>query len=222
MSKGKGISAERIALRLLESRGFRIISTNYDIMDGEEKVAEIDIVAEDSTGEIFAVEVKAGNGDVNAIRQAYGNAELSGYKPMLICKGFSDESARRAAEKLNVIVVELSEYHLLLEPEELESIVKKCVEEVFETHGFLSYSIELQEEDKHLLRIISTSDRFKEVQEKMKITEKALGKLLKDLSRRGVLPGRSLSFRDLKRVSSSILSRQAIIDKLDMIIQLLS
>lgn len=222
MSKVKGISAERIALRLLESRGFRIISTNYDIMEGEEKVAEIDIVAEDSTGEIFAVEVKAGNGDVNAIRQAYGNAELSGYKPMLICKGFSEESARRAAEKLNVIVVELSEYHLLLEPEELESIVKKCIEEVFETHGFLPYSIELQEEDKHLLRIISTSDRFKEVQEKMKITEKALGKLLKDLSRRGVLPGRSLSFWDLKRVSSSILSRQAIIDKLDTIIQLLS
>ena len=47
MSKIKGLSAERIATRLLESRGFCILSTNYDIMDAEEKVAEIDIIAKD-------------------------------------------------------------------------------------------------------------------------------------------------------------------------------
>ncbi|MBS3777733.1 MAG: YraN family protein, partial [Candidatus Thermoplasmatota archaeon] len=161
MSKIKGLSAERIATRLLESRGFSILSTNFDIMDGEKKVAEIDIIAKDDDENMFAVEVKAGKGDVNAIRQTYGNAKLAGYKPMLICKEFSDESARIASEKLHVTVLELSEYHLLLEPEELEHIVKKCVEEVFETHGFLPYTVVLEEKDKELLHLISTSSRFK-------------------------------------------------------------
>jgi len=222
MSKIKGLSAERIATRLLESRGFTIIETNFDIMDGEEKVAEIDIVAKDADGLIYAVEVKAGNGDVNAIRQTYGNAKLSGYNPLLICKGFNDESARRAAEKLHVTVVELSEYYLLLEPEELEHIVKKCVEEVFETHGFLPYSVELQEQDKHLLHMISTSSRFREVAEKMNITEKDLGRRIHDLTKRGILPKRSLSFRDLRQCAGSILSRHKVFEKLDKIEQLLS
>jgi len=222
MSKIKGLSAERIATRLLESRGFTIVSTNYDIMEDDEKVAEIDIIAKDADDTLFAVEVKAGNGDVNAIRQTYGNAKLSGYKPMLICKGFSDDSARHAAEKLNVAVVELSEYHLLLEPEELENIVKKCVEEVFETHGFLPYTVELQEKDKELLQLISTSNRFKDVATTLDISEKTLGRRIQDLTKRGILPKRSLSFKDLKQCAASILSRRAIFDKLDRIEQLLS
>ena len=222
MSKIKGLSAERIATRLLESQGFRILSTNFDIMDAEEKVAEIDIIAKDDDENTYAVEVKAGNGDVNAIRQTYGNAKLAGYKPLLICKGFSDESARRAAEKLQVTVLELSEYHLILEPEELEHIVKKCVEEVFETHGFLPYTVALEEKDKELLRLISISSRFNEVADKLNISEKMLGQRIQDVTNRGILPKRSLSFRDLKQTASSILSRHAILEKLDRIEQLLS
>jgi predicted RecB family endonuclease len=222
MSKIKGLSAERIATRLLESRGFCILSTNYDIMDAEEKVAEIDIIAKDDDENTYAVEVKAGNGDVNAIRQTYGNAKLAGYKPLLICKGFSDESARRAAEKLDVTVLELSEYHLILEPEELEHIVKKCVEEVFETHGFLPYTVALEEKDKDLLRLISISSRFNEVADKLNISEKMLGRYIQDLTNRGILPKRSLSYRDLKQTASSILSRHTIMEKLDRIEQLLN
>ena len=161
----------------------------------------------------YAVEVKAGNGDINAIRQTYGNAKLAGYKPLLICKGFSDESARRAAEKLDVTV---------LEPEELEHIVKKCVEEVFETHGFLPYTVALEEKDKDLLRLISISSRFNEVANKLNISEKMLGQRIQDLTNRGILPKRSLSYRDLKQTASSILSRHAILEKLDRIEQLLS
>jgi len=214
MSKVKGLSSERIAKRLLESRGFHVLSTKHSVMEGEEKVTEVDIVAEDSNGERYAVEVKAGKGDVSSIRQAYANAKLCGYKPMLICKGYADDAARKAALKLNVKVVELSEYYLLLEPEELESIIKKCVEEVFETHGFLPYSAEVDEKDSKILKAISTAKNFDEAAEKIKVNRKELGEKIENLTRRGTLPARSLSFRDLKRCCSSILARSEIILKL--------
>jgi predicted RecB family endonuclease len=217
MSKVKGLSSERIAKRLLESRGFHILSTNHVIMEEEEKVAEVDILAEDSNGERYAVEVKAGKGDVNSIRQTYANAKLCEYKPMLICKGYADDAARKAALKLDVKVVELSEYYLLLEPEELETIIKKCVEEVFETHGFLPYSAEIVDKDRKLLKAISTAKNFDEAAEQIKINRKELGKKIEDLITRGILPKRSLSFRDLKRCSSSILVRSEIMSKLNEI-----
>jgi predicted RecB family endonuclease len=219
MSKVKGLSSERIAKRLLESRGFHVLSTKYVIIEEEEKVAEVDIVVEDSNGERYAVEVKAGKGDVNSIRQTYANAKLCGYKPMLICKGYSDDAARKAASKLDVKVVELSEYYLLLEPEELESIIKKCVEEVFETHGFLPYSAEVVDKDRAILKAISTAKGFDEAAEQININRKELGKKIDDLTTRGILPKRSLSFRDLKRCSSSILVRSEIMSKLNEILR---
>jgi len=217
MSKVKGLSSERIAKRLLESRSFHILSTKHEIKEGDDKFAEVDIIAEDSNGERYAVEVKAGKGDVNSIRQAYANAKLCEYKPMLICKGYADDAARKAALKLDVKVIELSEYYLLLEPEELESIIKKCVEEVFETHGFLPYSAEIDDKDRKLLKSISTAKNFDEVAEKIKINRKDFGKKIEDLTTRGILPRRSLNFRDLKRCSSSILVRSEIISKLNEI-----
>lgn len=221
MSKMKGLSSERIAKRLLESRGFKILKTNYEVKEGEEKVAEVDIVAEDSQGKKYAVEVKAGKGDINSIRQTYANAKLCGFKPMLICKGYAEDAARKAASKLNVDVVELSEYYLLLEPEELESIIKKCVEEVFETHGFLPYSAEVDDKYRLILRAISTSKDFDEAADKLNVTRKELGKKIEELTRHGVLPSRSLSFRDLKRCCSSILARSEILSKLNKIERIL-
>ena len=217
MSKVKGLSSERIAKRLLESRGFHVLSTKHAIMEGKEKVAEVDIVVEDSNGDRYAVEVKAGKGDLSSIRQAYANARLCGYKPMLICKGYADDAMRKAALKLGVKVVELSEYYLLLEPEELESIIKKCVEEVFETHGFLPYSAEVDEKDTKILKAISTAQDFDEAAGKINVNRKELGKKIKDLTRRSILPNRSLSFRDLKRCCSSILARSEIILRLNEI-----
>jgi predicted RecB family endonuclease len=217
MSKMKGLSSERIAKRLLESRGFHILSTKHIIKEGEEKVAEVDIIAENSYNERYAVEVKAGKGDVNSIRQTFANAKLCRYKPMLICKGYADNAARKAALKLDVRVVELSEYYLLLEPEELESIIKKCVEEVFETHGFLPYSAEVDDKDRKLLKAISKAKNFDEAAEHININRKDFGKKIEDLTTRGILPKRSLSFGDLKRCSSSILARSEIISKLNEI-----
>jgi predicted RecB family endonuclease len=95
MSKVRGISSERIAKRLLESRGFHVVATHSPVLEGEEKVAAVDIIAEDAHGERYAVEVKAGRGDVDAIRQTYANAKLCGCQPMLICKGCSKAPRHR-------------------------------------------------------------------------------------------------------------------------------
>ncbi|HID24887.1 MAG TPA: hypothetical protein EYP23_00250 [Thermoplasmata archaeon] len=114
-------------------------------------------------------------------------------------------------------MVKLSEYYMLLEPEELESIIKKCVEEVFETHGFLPYSAEVNEEDRRVLKAVSTAKSFDEACGKLKMDHKELGKKLEDMSTRGVLPNRSLGFRDLKRCCSSVLARSEILSKLSKI-----
>lgn len=99
----------------------------------------------------------------------------------------------------------------------MESIIKKCVEEVFETHGFHPYSAEVDDKDRKLLKAISTARNFDEAAEKINIDRKELGKKIEDLTTRGIIPKRSLSFRDLKRCSSSILARSEILSKLNEI-----
>jgi predicted RecB family endonuclease len=200
---------------MLQSRGFKILSINQEIISNKEKVAEVDLIVEGQKGERYAVEIKSGNGDVSSIRQAYANANLCGYRPMLLCKGFSDSAAKEAASSLGVEVIKFSDDYLILEPEELESIVKKCVEEVFEEYGFLPYQINLDDESRKILRSISTSDSFSKAADILGINEKEMGKKLGDLSKKGILPKRSLSFNDLKRCCSSILARGQIIEKLD-------
>ena len=88
---------------------------------------------------------------------------------------------------------------------------------MFETHGFLPYSAEIDDKDRKLLKSISTAKNFDEIAEKIKINRKDLGKKIEDLTTRGILPKRSLSFSDLKRCSSSILVRSEIISKLNKI-----
>ena len=219
MTRQKGMSAERIAKRLLESKGFEILATRYELVEKDEAIAEIDIVAKDPMGITYAVEVKAGNGSASTIRRTYANAELSGYEPLLICKDFSDPAAKEVAEKLEVSVIKLSEFYLLLDPEELESIIKTCLEEVLETHGFLPYSIDLSQTDIKILKALTTAENFKKAAEILGKNHQELGNTIRELTIKGVLPQRSLSFSDLKRVSSSILARTAIDRKLDKIIE---
>ncbi|RLF51407.1 MAG: hypothetical protein DRN11_02830, partial [Thermoplasmata archaeon] len=142
---------------MLESKGYEIIATNYKINSKGENIAEIDIVAE-KDGEKYAVEVKSGKASLTSVRQVYANAKLAGLKPLLICKK-SDEAIKEAAKKLGVEIMEFSEYHLLLEPEELESIVKKCMEEVLEEHGFIPV-LKLDDETQLILKAVSEAKNF--------------------------------------------------------------
>ncbi len=214
ITKRRGLSAERIAKRMLSSRGYAIVALNHRIDSGGENIAEIDILAE-KDGDMYAIEVKSGRANLTAVRQIYANAKLGGYKPLLICKK-SDESTREAAKQLGVKIMEFSEYHLLLEPEELEIIVKECMEEVMEEYGFLPYA-QLKKNDKKVLTAIASARDFAHAADMLKLDSDTLGKKLSFLSRKGILPSRSLSFTDLKRCSSAILARNELMERLEKI-----
>lgn len=199
---------------MLESKGYEIIATNYKINSKGENIAEIDIIAE-KDGEIYAIEVKSGKASLTSIRQAYANAQLAGYKPMIICKK-SDEATKEAASKLGVEIMEFSEYHLLLEPEELESIVKKCMEEVLEEYGFIPH-LYLNDEIYKILKAVAEAKDFSEAAKILGISQEEMASKIAKLSRKGIFPPRSLSFRDLKRCSIAILSRNELALKIERI-----
>ncbi len=199
---------------MLESKGYKILATNYKITSKGESLAEIDIVAE-KNGDKYAIEVKSGKANSSSIRQVYANAKLAGYKPLLICKKI-DEANKEAARKLNVDIIEFSEYHLLLEPEELEAIVKNCMEEVMEEYGLAPYSW-LEEDDFKFFKEIAKADKIEDVLNSLKISEKKFGEKLAMLSKKGIIPSRPLSFKDLKRYSMAIISRNELMLKIENI-----
>lgn len=201
---------------MLEAKGYEIVTTNYKINSKGENIAEIDIIAE-KDGEKYAVEVKSGKATLTSIRQVYANAKLAGFKPLLICKK-SDEATKEAAKKLGVNIMEFSEYHLLLEPEELESIVKKCMEDVLEEHGFVPI-LKLDDEAKTILEAIAEARNFEHASKLLKIKEEELSLKISKLARKGILPPRSLSFKDLKRVAISILAKNELSIKLEEILK---
>ncbi len=64
----------------------------------------------DAAGTKYAVEVKAGKIDVSGVRQAYVNSVvLGGVKPMIVARGFSNDSASQLASELGVKVINLAE-----------------------------------------------------------------------------------------------------------------
>jgi len=214
MGRKRGTSAERIARRMLERRGFSIVATNHRVESGNEEIAEIDIIAE-KDGRRYAVEVKSGKTGLTAVRQVYANARLTGYIPLLICKKI-DDAAREAAQQLGAEIIEMNEDYILLEPEELEDVVKKCMEEVLEEHGFFSY-LRMDGEKRRIMEAISIANDFSHAADILGMDEKELEKEIGNLSRDGLLPKRSMSFRDLKRLSMSIVAREEIIDRLERI-----
>jgi len=207
----RGISAERIARRMLESKGFSIIGTNYKIKSKGENIAEIDIVAE-KDGERYAIEVKSGKASLSSIRQTYANAKLAGFRPLLICKK-SDEAAKEAAKKLGVEIFEMSEYHLLLEPEELESIVKNCMEEVMEKYGYMPYAF-MSNKDIKFFKILAEAESIEDALNKLGIDEKKFGEKLSKMAKKGIIPSRSLSFMDLKKYSMAVISQNEFYERI--------
>jgi len=199
---------------MLERRGFTIVATNHRVESESEEIAEIDIVAE-KDGERYAVEVKSGKTGLTAVRQVYANAMLTGYIPLLICKRI-DDAARQAARRLGVEVIEMSEDYIILEPEELEDVVKKCMEEVMEEHGFIPY-FSMDEEERKIIEAISKAESFSNAAEMAGMDEKDMERMVGNLSKNGIFPRRSMSFRDLKRLSMVIMARDEIIKKLEKI-----
>ncbi len=135
-SRVKGRSSERIAKGILERLGYKILEKNKKITVDEAEAFEVDLLAVSPKGEKCCVEVKAGSASVSDIRQVFTNSEILGLKPLLVCKGFADEASEAVAAELDVEVIRLSEHYLLLEPEELEVILRTAIRDVLDSYGF--------------------------------------------------------------------------------------
>ncbi len=215
----RGRSSERIARGILEKLGYKILETNKAIILGKSEAFEVDILAQGPEGEKYCVEVKAGKAGVSDIRKVYADSEILGYKPLLVCKGYADEAAGEVAEKLGVKVIELSEYHLLLDPEELEIIVRNAVQEVLTEYGFYPLPAweEIKERDWEIIEAIANSKSFEEAAQSLGMSTKDLGHKIGALREIGVFPTKGQSFSNLKKHAQQLVHRYSIIRKLERI-----
>ena len=185
----KWAASDRIALGVLEELGYRIVETGKKIVLNNVEVGEIDILAMDNNGEIYAVEVKAGRLDVSGVRQAYINALLLNGKPMVICKGFADDSAHELADKLGVKVIELTDI-FLVESEEIYTIMKEVVEETLTDYFeiFYGFNFEPRQEYMEILNAIYTSQSMEEAASKLNMNISNLAKKIEEMKKNDILP----------------------------------
>ena len=215
----KGRSSERIAIGILERLDYEILETNRIVSVDESEAFEVDIIALSPEGEKFCVEVKAGQASVSDIRQVFADSEVLGLKPMLVCKGFANEAAEAIAKKLDVKMIPFSQFYVLLEPEELEVVVRSAVQDVLNEYGFFPLPLweAIKEEDWSLIENITTAESFKEAAQYLDLSVEDLGRRIGDLRKRGIFPGKGQSFMDLKRHSQLLVQRFSLVRRLDKI-----
>ena len=199
-------SSERIAARILEEAGFRILEEHKRVMINGVEVGEIDLVAE-KEGQRYAVEVKAGRLDVGGVRQAHVNAELIGAKPLAICKGFSDSAAEALAQELGVEVLRLSEL-FVIDQEELETLMREVIEDVVEDLvSYLTSEVKPTEGDAKVLRTIVETSDILEAAGKLGMDVGDLARTIEGLRSRGVLPKWAKKYSSVKRAAEIALAR---------------
>ena len=120
---------EDYVAELLSSLGFQILDKRVKVYLNGVEVGEVDIIAIDNNGQKYAIEVKSGKIDVTGVRQAYVNAILLNAKPMIIARGFSNDSAKILAENLGVKTIILDDV-IVLSIDELKTVIKQAIYEI--------------------------------------------------------------------------------------------
>ncbi|MGC8970013.1 MAG: YraN family protein [Conexivisphaera sp.] len=200
-------SSERIAARVLEESGFRILEEHRRIVVGGVEVGEVDILAE-REGVVHAVEVKAGRLDVGGVRQAYVNALMLGAKPLVVCKGFSDSAAEVLARELGVQVLRMSDL-FLVDQEELEALIREVVEDVAEDLvSFLAAEAAPAAEDLRALEAIARTSDIVEAAGELGVDVGELAKAIESMRSRGILPRWARKYSSVRRAASMALARR--------------
>jgi predicted RecB family endonuclease len=179
--------SEEIAARALESMGFKIIERRSKVIVDNIEVSDVDIVAE-RDGVRYAVEVKAGYVDVSSVRQAYVNSVLTGMRPLLVARGFSDEAAVAVARRLGVEVITLPD-QLYVNPDELYETIEAAVEEALDrVTRPLSMCGRLSKEQVRVLTAIASSDDFMAAAKALGLSPDELGHVMEALRSQWVVP----------------------------------
>lgn len=215
-ARRRWLSSERIAQEVLETIGFKVLEVRKKIVLNGIEVGEVDAVAVDENGDLYAVEVKAGKADVAGVRQAYINALLLNAKPIIVCKGFADDAAKELAEKLGVRVVQLSDV-FLVESEELNIIVREVIEETLTEYleMFYGFNPNIKPEFLEILQAIHSTSTADEAAEKLGIDIATLMKKIDDLRKIGVIPKWAKKYSSIKRIAQLIIQRQSLISALE-------
>ncbi|MEM1903424.1 MAG: endonuclease NucS [Pyrobaculum sp.] len=148
-----GARFERYVLDLLPALGLIPKANRYRIYKNGVEVGEVDILAVDEKGDLYAIEVKAGRVDVSGIRQAYINARLIEAKPLVIARGYADDAARQLAKELNVEVILLPDY-IFLSIDDLYTVFTNSLARLLT----VLLEITLKIEDEELNQIIKCPD----------------------------------------------------------------
>jgi len=204
-------SSERIAEEILRQLGFEILEHHKRIVVEGLEIGEVDFVARSPEGTLYAVEVKAGKIDITGLRQAYVNAVLLGMKPLVICKGFADDSARELAKTLGIEVVQLSEF-LVTEDEELETIVREAVEDALGEYieMLMLTPTNIKESHLRILEAVAKCSSPNEVAEALKMDVHEVLKALNEMRSSGILPRWAKKWSSLRRVAKLIYAKIAL------------
>lgn len=179
----RGTTVEKIAEIVLEEQGFKIKERHKRVKIKDVDVAEIDLIAE-KNGNLYAIEVKAGRVSVTDLRQAYTNAKLINAKPLIVCRGYSDRAAEETAKELGIKVLELPEYFVFVEPEELMDLVEKALAKIL--LSLMVVDIEkLSEEDLEVLNAIAYSSHVAEAANRLGVNKRKMRTLLQQLRKKG-------------------------------------
>jgi len=181
----RGRASVEIAKRVLEKRGYTVIDENARIRLNGLEVGEIDLLARGPSGELLAVEVKAGGIGVSELKQLYVNALILNAKPVAVARSASDE-ARALASRLGIELVELSDL-LTVDEEELYNVVKSAVEDaLFE----LLTALPAVSDDRiaRLLEAVAQGETLEQAARIMGLETGELEKSLGELRRSGLLP----------------------------------
>ncbi len=187
-------SSENYAVWYLENNGYTVVDTNVPLLIDDVEVSDIDIIAE-KDGNIYAVEVKAGQIDVNAVRQASVNARLAGYKPMIIGRGI-DDKAEAVAKELGVYYIVLPDM-LYAGFEELREAVKEAIYEIID-ELVVNIDCEKAKEEKEIILALSNSLSFKEFADKLNLSVEEAIEELKKLKEKGIIPKTSFKLANAR------------------------
>lgn len=123
-----GLRFEDYVAELLSRLGFKVVGRRVKVTINGIEVGEVDMVAVDDSGNRYAVEVKSGKVDVSAVRQAYVNAKVLNAKPLIVSRGYSNDSSKALANELNVQVINLEDA-VVLTVDELRTVVESVIYE---------------------------------------------------------------------------------------------
>jgi len=205
-----GARFEDYVAELLSKLGYRVIEKRLKVKVNDVEVGEVDILAEDSLGNKYAVEVKSGKVDVSGIRQAYTNAKILNAKPMVISRGFSNDSSRVLANELGVNVISLEEAFVLT-VDELRSAVEMAIYDVIGELINTVYVLMARSGDlslREIMRILAECSDWTCVCDRLGSSDESCGDLIGELRNELGIRNASLSkLRTIARIYMILSSR---------------